>query len=421
MSDKLKTYGLKIGDILKESVLNEWSMQGQNYFSDGTWRFTKSAFIGDRTIHGFKEMNGSIGFMVSGTLGIYLKAKGFKEFTDNFDKPKVWKPEVGEYAIMEEAGGWGYNPTNNGCLAIISEVREGTIGEEENLISYISGKVLNPKMKANESWSYVHFKEVPIFDRDGDVICRKALQHEIDEVVKTLVMDKLPEKWHFKLPDEWYVVVTQENREILTKWRFSHYDDRERYNNSLKPGSIVGVINSNGKPSKEWNPTLVSPFKNEITFHQFKKYVLKDFDKDSFVLPERWYIKVDEKNVVDLTLWSAHSYSKFRNDLVMLHCKTWSNVTHAVTYGYTEISYEQFKKHVHNKNESFNPLVPDKMYYDSDIKQCVTLNIPEVKKVVIDVDYSLSTKLVDLELPDFTVKPKIVERIKLEPFILSIN
>ena len=39
-------------------------------------------------IKGFKIKNGVVGFLVSGTLGIYLKAEGFKEFAENYNKLK---------------------------------------------------------------------------------------------------------------------------------------------------------------------------------------------------------------------------------------------------------------------------------------------------------------------------------------------
>lgn len=46
----------------------------------------------------------------------------------------------------------------------------------------------------------------------------------------------------------------------------------------------------------------------------------------------------------------------------------------------------------------------------------VSLTIPEVRKVPIKVDYSISVKLADIQLPDFSVKPKKIEVIKIEPY-----
>ncbi len=74
----------------------------------------------------------------------------------------------------------------------------------------------------------------------------------------------------FILPTSWYIVATEDNIEALAKWRF----DGESPSRFL-PGSIVGVhpayLNH-----KDWNTRYTSDWVNEITFEQFRKYVLKE-------------------------------------------------------------------------------------------------------------------------------------------------
>jgi hypothetical protein len=48
------------------------------------------------------------------------------------------------------------------------------------------------------------------------------------------------------------------------------------------------------------------------------------------------------------------------------------------------------------------------------------LYIPEIKEIPVKVDYSVNVKLIDIKLPDFSVKPEQIELIKVEPYKLNI-
>ena len=92
-------------------------------------------------------------------------------------KAAEYTPQVGDYVVMEKAGGWGYHPDNNGCLAIISEISNRVIYHIKGGSSVtfsIWGEVINP----NNSRS-VKFSDIPQFGYDKEVIFRKALPHEI--------------------------------------------------------------------------------------------------------------------------------------------------------------------------------------------------------------------------------------------------
>jgi hypothetical protein len=80
-------YKLKIGDVLPNEVINAWAKQDNNYCSlsnENIWININSNFADDRHIKGFNMINGHICFLVSNTNQIYLKAKGFKEFMENY-------------------------------------------------------------------------------------------------------------------------------------------------------------------------------------------------------------------------------------------------------------------------------------------------------------------------------------------------
>lgn len=87
---EINTYGLEVGNKLPQKVICKWANQGLNYCGPSKkWEKTIGLFINDRTIEHFKIIDGIVAFKVSNTGNVYLKAKGFKEFMDNFDKPKL--------------------------------------------------------------------------------------------------------------------------------------------------------------------------------------------------------------------------------------------------------------------------------------------------------------------------------------------
>ena len=95
---EINTYGLKVGDKLPADILNKWSSSGTNYYQKDEslfWRACSSSFsgfigfIGDRKIESFKVIDGTLGFLVSSTDNVYLRAEGFKEFAESlFNEPQ---------------------------------------------------------------------------------------------------------------------------------------------------------------------------------------------------------------------------------------------------------------------------------------------------------------------------------------------
>ena len=83
-------------------------------------------------------------------------------------KAAEYTPQVGDYVVMEKAGGWGYSPDNNGCVALVSRVVYSEV-------SSIWGEVINP----NDTSRGVKFSAIPQFRHNKEVIFRKALPHEI--------------------------------------------------------------------------------------------------------------------------------------------------------------------------------------------------------------------------------------------------
>ena len=96
------------------------------------------------------------------------------EAQNNSLKAAEYIPQVGDYVIMEKAGGWGYSPDNNGCVAIVSRIGKNIVNRDE--VFSIWGEVINPN---NNNSRGVKFSDIPQFGYNKEVIFRKALPHEI--------------------------------------------------------------------------------------------------------------------------------------------------------------------------------------------------------------------------------------------------
>ena len=105
---EINTYGLKVGDKLEKDVISKWGLLNYNRYqseeNDGEWG-RGYEFVSDREITSFKEFHGIVGFLVSGTNEVYLKAEGFKEFAEGFNKPE-FEFEVGKW--YKRKGGYSY-------------------------------------------------------------------------------------------------------------------------------------------------------------------------------------------------------------------------------------------------------------------------------------------------------------------------
>lgn len=99
----MDTYGLKVGDILPADVISAWDGTEYNHRSTGEFWTTGSrgSYTGDRTIKSFKYIDGILGFLVSSTASVYLRAEGFKEFMDNYYKElKSFPFKIGDWIII---------------------------------------------------------------------------------------------------------------------------------------------------------------------------------------------------------------------------------------------------------------------------------------------------------------------------------
>ena len=130
--------------------------------------------------------------MLVGTTSGSTAKKRFKPSTkeayeaqNTYLKAAEYTPQEGDYVVMEKAGGWGYSPDNNGCIALVSRVGKNKV--DRNEVFSIWGEVINP----NKDHA-VKFSGIPQFV-NKEVIFRKALPHEIPSSEAFQFSNRLPQ------------------------------------------------------------------------------------------------------------------------------------------------------------------------------------------------------------------------------------
>lgn len=265
-SKSMNTYGLKVGDKIAEKILKEWCAQGPNtWWGQGgsTWKSGNnfSSSESTRTIISFgtKDGFGTIHFSDCDST-FFLKLEGFKEFMDNFNKPKL---EKGKYYSWKGADGTRY-------MQFVEKIDETTKTsyyrwekEGKNQNEHLNGTDIYPLKDSI-------FKEVTEQEAKG---------------TKTSELTSLPEKW--------CIAVTKENAKVLGKWRSSGYAGNVTEEDAKGYVYYEGYLGDRGY----WIVNKL-PDCTEITFEQFKKWVLKSEPVKEQVmenLNDRW-VKILKDN-----------------------------------------------------------------------------------------------------------------------------
>lgn len=141
----------------------------------------------------------------------------------------------------------------------------------------------NVRNNYNCEFSYSNFKE-------KDDAWRYATPEEIEEYERLGKPFDVTTFTPFKLPDNWHILVTDENAEDVLRWRFERiYNDKDKitFKNHLVGMTINynGTLYEKGHNSKDdiTDPDGHYDFGIEITYEQFKKYVLnQDINKEDY-------------------------------------------------------------------------------------------------------------------------------------------
>jgi len=142
-------------------------------------------------------------------------------------------------------------------------------------------------------------------------------------------------------PEKWYIRTTKESVETICDWfdYLSEDDDTDR--------TVGNYFTYSGQGWMHYAYPEYTEGLTEITFEQFKKYVLKEEElllPSKFVLPKQWCFKITKKN-----------YQEFKHlrMLVSLQGYITSKPYDNLSWGWwedtiygKEITFEEFKEHV---------------------------------------------------------------------------
>lgn len=204
---------------------------------------------------------------------------------------------------------------------IIGEYVIASIGDINYLVKYSSK--CNTGGLLNDHWICIDNDATKYNWQNGEgkflTLKRKATK---DELIKYITM----KEEEFVLPKKWFIRVTNENKKVINDWKVKKY-----YNDNLFEHSYLYVKN-NG--AGEYDFSYVNTY-TEITFEQFKKYVLKE---DNIVEEEK-----ESRFPFKLTPEDAQS-------IIEIACSTWKNklakkwATDIVLNKVTEISEDFYKE-----------------------------------------------------------------------------
>jgi hypothetical protein len=141
-----------------------------------------------------------------------------------------------------------------------------------------------------------------------------------------------------EFPEKWYIITTEENNETVCDW----FDSLDKNNKTDRTVGNYYTYEHCGW-IKDAYPNYTEGL-TEVTFEQFKKYVLKETE---FVLPKKWKVApIDAKSYDMLTEWS-NTEAIYGWDNTLLHSdRYWIDRYLIRTDEYIEITLEQFRKYV---------------------------------------------------------------------------
>ncbi len=99
-------------------------------------------------------------------------------------------------------------------------------------------------------------------------------------------------KVNYKFPEKWCIQVTEENQQVLSNWRFT---DGQK----VSLGVYVGISKYGGRAGHTYSKEITWPDYSEISFEDFKKYVLDKYKEPEDPTPENYdYLIPLLKNII---------------------------------------------------------------------------------------------------------------------------
>jgi len=220
----------------------------------------------------------------------------------------------------------------------------------------------------------------------------KASLEEIQQYLPKGHVD-LIKKDTFVLPEFWYVRITEENKEVLSRWRFN---DQPRLNLDSYIGGIVGLLskypnsrNHNTSKDKDWNRSI------EITFEQFQQFVLKN-QKEKNMEKEIVGYKLKFDEYKKATLKICNTVANWENSLMGydISVKQTRYVNELKEAGVLDLWFEPVFKEQFKKDDYVTVVSIGTYDYDSSCGDTKPI-IGKTYKI-----YNVSTNYVNLDVPN---------------------
>lgn len=258
--ESINTYGLKIGDKLPEKVINAWAKTVGSCHNNTESKFyiKDTPFIGDRTISSFKIIDNNTGILVSGTEQVYLKAEGFKEFMENFDKPKVNLIKDKWYSAISNYGGKKWQ--------LYFKFNSFTTHSDGEHVKFVYDS--NGYNAINHNGEYGQASSI-LREYLSDI--KEINTSEIQQWLPDNHSDKFKSNNMEELPKEWCIKNTNDNNSFIIQFlkQKSGYDRDNGYFAGTSKNSYYGIKNNKVDH-------YVRPFGKELTLGEFKRLVLKE-------------------------------------------------------------------------------------------------------------------------------------------------
>lgn len=146
----------------------------------------------------------------------------------------------------------------------------------------------------------------------------------------------------FVLPEKWFIKTTDETFDIIKNWANKMQNPKE-YDNYIHHDKVTFNNDGGYRQSKD---------RAEITFDQFKKYVLEEkVVEPEFVLPEKWCILRDCNNYKTINKWftdNGYGFPSATNTIIAISKSRQSYISpiNNEIETHVKITFEQFKKYV---------------------------------------------------------------------------
>jgi hypothetical protein len=156
----------------------------------------------------------------------------------------------------------------------------------------------------------------------------------------------------YKLPEEWYIEITDENKQILNDWKI-----QQPFNQPIDSYKSIKYVTQNGGRDLGWLGGFF-PY-SEITTNEFIQYVLKQD-----VFPKNWAIR--QNACQEACDWLNDNYREYVERIGKATIDgTYAYIAFQGKYifelnnleNYVEITKEQFIKHVLKEKHDYSKLI----------------------------------------------------------------